>query len=140
MTAPCISGFRNEGANWQANRLYYFASDTGISYQRDFNHPNLFCVVYPDGSLSADCYNLTRVRQCCRDIAHALYPRVSRGGTKTTPMSAAGGSQNHRILDLGRGEYQPAPDTDPASAAKGGVHAIEIDTRSSKPRNTGVKR
>lgn len=55
MTEPSVSlaadtsgmpEFRNEGANWKANRLYYFGVDTGISYQRDARHPNMFRVAY----------------------------------------------------------------------------------------------
>jgi len=35
----------------------------------------MFRVAYPDSSLSADCYNLVRVKQHWRDVAMALYPR-----------------------------------------------------------------
>jgi hypothetical protein len=45
----------------------------------DAVHPKMFRVVYPDGALSADFYNLTRVKQHCHDIAHALYPRSRYG-------------------------------------------------------------
>jgi len=68
-------GFENKGAIWKANRLYYFGTNTGISYGPDARYPNLYRVVYPDGAVSADFYNLSRVRQRCREAACALYPR-----------------------------------------------------------------
>lgn len=48
---------------------------TGISYQPDADRSGMFRVAYPDSSLSADCYNLVRVKQHWRDVAMALYPR-----------------------------------------------------------------
>jgi hypothetical protein len=75
-TAPSLKlGFRDEGATWKANKLYYFSANTCISYQSDAVHPKMFRVVYHDGVLSADMYNLARVKQHCRDVAHTIYPR-----------------------------------------------------------------
>ncbi len=68
-------GFRDEGTVWKAARLFYYATGTGISYRPDAKHPNMYRVVYPNSAVSADSYNLSRVKQHCRDIAHAIYPR-----------------------------------------------------------------
>jgi hypothetical protein len=84
MSTSLALGFRDEGAIWKADKLYYFAARTGISYQPIADHPSMFRVVYPDGSLSVDYYNLTRVRQHCRDVAHSLYPRQA---SKSEPCS-----------------------------------------------------
>jgi hypothetical protein len=134
MTEPSVSlaadtsgmpEFRNEGANWKANRLYYFGVDTGISYQRDARHPNMFRVAYPDGPLSADCYNLVRVRQHCLDVAHMLYPRRSSCGVTTATTSMAGGAGSRPLIDLGVGEQLTPPDTKPSPATTADAHAIQ---------------
>jgi hypothetical protein len=69
-----VSGFQDKGAIWKDEELYYFSIPTGIRHQAHADHPNMFSVVYPDGTLSADCYNLARTQQHCRDLARAIYP------------------------------------------------------------------
>ena len=77
------NGFQDAGAKWKDQQLYYFSIPTGIRYQGD---PGLFRVVWPDGTLSADYYNLARVKQHCRDLAHAIYPRQ-----RPAPSARSGG-------------------------------------------------
>jgi hypothetical protein len=89
MSTSLALGFREEGAVWKAEELYYFAARTGISYL-PAEHPNMFRVVFPDGSLSVDYYNLARVKQHCRDVAHSLYPRQSSNPTPPRMSMARG--------------------------------------------------
>jgi hypothetical protein len=80
-----VSGFQDKGAIWKGEELYYFSIPTGIRHQAHADHadhPNIFRVVYPDGTLSADCYNLARTQQHCRDLARAIYPRRQSAATR----------------------------------------------------------
>jgi len=83
-----VSGFQDKGANWKDQQLYYFSTPTGIRYQKD----GLYRVVWPDGTLSADYYNLARVKQHCRDIARAIYPRQQPAPSPRSDDDIAGAS------------------------------------------------
>jgi len=83
-----VSGFQDKGANWKDQQLYYFSTPTGIRYQGD----GLFRVVWPDGTLSADYYNLARVKQHCRDLARAIYPRQRPASSVRSDRDIAGPS------------------------------------------------
>jgi hypothetical protein len=84
-----VSGFQDKGANWKDQQLYYFSIPTGIRYQGE---ADLFRVVYPDGTLSADYYNLARTKQHCRDLARAIYPRQSPAPSDLSDRDIAGAS------------------------------------------------
>jgi hypothetical protein len=88
-----VSGFQDKGAIW-IEELDYFSIPTDIRHQAHADHPNMFRVVYPDGTLSADCYNLARVKQHCRDIARAIYPRQPPGTSRLPKSSVAGAPSN----------------------------------------------
>ena len=80
-----VSGFQDKGAYWKDQQLYYFSEPTGIRYQGGR-------VVWPDGTLSADYYNLARVKQHCRDIARAIYPRQQPAPSPRSDDDIAGAS------------------------------------------------
>jgi hypothetical protein len=80
------SGFQDKGANWKDQQLYYFSEPTGIRYQGGR-------VVWPDGTLSADYYNLARVKQHCRDIARAIYPRKPAARSTLAHRDVAGAAE-----------------------------------------------
>jgi hypothetical protein len=82
-----VSGFQDKGANWKDQQLYYFSTPTGIRCQGD---GGLFRVVWPDGVLSADHYNLARVKQHCRDLARAIYPRERSASSGRSDGNIAG--------------------------------------------------
>jgi hypothetical protein len=84
-----VSGFQDKDANWKDQQLYYFSIPTGIRYQGD---ADLFRVVYPDGTLSADCYNLARTKQHCRDLARAIFPRQPPAPSDRSDRDIAGAS------------------------------------------------
>jgi hypothetical protein len=84
-----VSGFQDKGANWKDQQLYYFSIPTGIRYQGD---AALYRVVYPDGTLSADYYNLARTKQHCRDLARAIYPRQPPAPSARSDGDVAGAS------------------------------------------------
>src|ERR1700746_1864134 len=84
-----VSGFQDKGANWKDQQLYYFSTPTGISYQGDGGG---YRVVWPDGVVSADYYNLARVKQHCRDIARKIYPRRRPAKSTRSDGNIAGAS------------------------------------------------
>jgi hypothetical protein len=84
-----VSGFQEKGANWKDQQLYYFSKPTGIRYQGDGGR---YRVVWPNGTLSADYYNLARVKQHCRDIARAIYPRQRPAPSTRSDGDIAGAS------------------------------------------------
>jgi hypothetical protein len=85
-----LSGFQDKGAIWRGEELYYFSIPTGIRHQAHADHPKMFLVAYPGGTLSADCYNLARTRQHCRDLARAIYPRQSAATSALSESNVAG--------------------------------------------------
>jgi len=91
-----VSGFQDKGANWKDQQLYYFSEPTGICYQEGR-------VVWPDGTLSADHYNLARVKQHCRDVARAIYPRKPAARTTLAHRDVAGAAEKDaHSFELGR--------------------------------------
>ncbi len=82
-------GFREKGEIGKGAELYYFSIRTGIRYQPDCDQPNMFRVAFPDASLSVDSYNLPRVKQHCRDVAHSIYPRPSGSTSAHSDMAGA---------------------------------------------------
>ena len=59
--------------SWKDNRLYLGKKYTGFSVMSDepehLGGIEMFFVVYPDGVLSKDYYNLSRAKQHCVDEA-----------------------------------------------------------------------
>jgi len=107
-----VSGFQDKGANWKDQQLYYFSTPTGIRYQGD----GLFRVVWPDGTLSADYYNLARVKQHCRDLARAIYPRQRPASSVRSDRDIAGPS-----------------DCDVAGAPESAAHSLKSGPRPRSP-------
>ena len=104
------SGFQDKGANWKDQQLYYFSEPTGIRYQGGR-------VVWPDGTLSADYYNLARTKQHCRDLARAIYPRQ--------PPDPSGRSD---------GDVAGASDCDVAGAPEKDAHSFELGRDTPTPQ------
>jgi hypothetical protein len=116
-TSLLVSGFQDKGANWKEQQLYYFSTPTGIRYQGD----GLFRVEWPDGTLSDDHYNLARVKQHCRDLARAIYPRQ-----QPTPSARSDG-------DTAR-----ASDRDVAGATGKTAHSSKSGPLSKYPRKQNI--
>ena len=104
-----VSGFQDKGAIWRGEELYYFSIPTGIRRQAHADHPNMFRVVYPDGTLSADCYNLARTQQHCRDLARAIYPRQSAATSALSENNVAGAPGKAVHSSFGPGRHSPHP-------------------------------
>ena len=104
-----VSGFQDKGAIWRGEELYYFSIPTGIRHQAHADHPNMFRVVYPDGTLSGDCYNLARTQQHCRDLARAIYPRQSAATSALSENNVAGAPGKAVHSSFGPGRHSPTP-------------------------------
>jgi hypothetical protein len=109
-----VSGFQDKGANWKDQQLYYYSTPTGIAYHEGR-------VVWPDGTLSADHYNLARVKQHCRDLARAIYPRQR--------PASSGRSDD----DIAR-----ASDCDVAGAVGKAAHSSKSGPLSKYPRKKNI--
>jgi hypothetical protein len=107
-----VSGFQDKGANWRDQQLYYFSIPTGIRYQGD----GRYRVVWPDGTLSADYYNLARVKQHCRDIARAIYPRRRPAYPRRRPAPSSRSD----------GDIAGASDCDVAGAPRNAAHSAKL--------------
>ena len=106
-----VSGFQEKGAIWRGEELYYFSIPTGIRHQAHADHPSMFRVVYPDGTWSADCYNLARSEQHCCDLARKIYPRQS-AATLTLSENKVAGAPGEAVHSFGPGRHSDTPTTE----------------------------